>query len=84
MTPPDIYAPQRFTVRIRRDWRRPVRPESEAIDTRTYTFRYGWLMDDDDSYPGEVAWIASDPAYPRDAPVWVASGDLVSPQEAAP
>ena len=64
------------TVRIRRggDWH--VRPNAEQIDGRTYRFRYGWVMDEDDPYPGEVAFLPDDPAYPDDGPTWVASGDL--------
>ena len=68
---------QQFTIRIRREFERNVRPEAEQIDGKTYAFRFGWLMGEDDSYPGEEAWIPADPAYPRSAPVWIASGDLV-------
>jgi hypothetical protein len=64
----------RATVRIRRD--RPVKPEAEQIDGQAYTFIYGWMMDDDDSYPDEIAWLVSDDDYPKDAPVWIANGDL--------
>ena len=66
-----------FTIRIRRDIGREVRPEAEQIDGKTYAFRFGWRMDADDPYPGEEAWIPHDPAYPTEAPVWIASGDLV-------
>ena len=67
---------RRFTVRIRRDIGREVRPEAEQIDGKTYAFRFGWVMDADDPYPGEEAWIAHDPTYPIEAPVWIARGDL--------
>lgn len=67
---------QRFTVRIRRDIGREVKPEAEQLDGMTYDFRFGWLMDEGDPYPGEDAWIPHDPAYPIDAPTWIASGDL--------
>lgn len=67
---------QQFTVRIRRDFQRGVRPESEQIDGKTYGFTFGWTMSEDDPYPGEDAWIPADPAYPRNAPHWIASGDL--------
>lgn len=67
---------QRFTVRIRRDIDRGVRPEAEQIDGKTYAFRLGWTMGEDDPYPGEKAWIPADPAYPINAPHWLASGDL--------
>ena len=71
----------RFTVKIRRDGievPRPVRPEAEQIDGQTFYFSYGWKMEADESYPGEIAWIARDTAYPIEAPTWIASGDLVA------
>ena len=68
---------QRFTVRIRRDIKRAVRPEAEQLDGKTYSFRFGWLMAEDEPHPGEEAWIPHDTAYPIDAPTWIASGDLV-------
>lgn len=55
-----------------------VKPEAEQVDGNVYLFRHGWVMDDDDPFPGEIAWIAYDPAYPPDAPTWIASGDLVT------
>ena len=67
---------QQFTVRIRRDFGREVKPEAEQTDGKTYAFRRGWLMDKSDPYPGEEAWLPHDPAYPVEAPAWIASGDL--------
>lgn len=67
---------KRFTVRIRRDLGRAVRPVAEQIDGKTYTFIYGWPMSESDDYPGEHAWLPRDPTYPVDAPQWVSSGDL--------
>jgi len=67
-----------FTVRIRRNYSRPVRPEAEQVDGKCYLFEEGWTMDSQDPYPGEVAWIPCDPAYPRSAPTWIASGDLAA------
>ena len=67
---------QRFTVRIRRDIGRGVKPEAEQLDGKTYYFSFGWLMDENDPYPGEEAWIPRDPAYPIEAPAWIARGDL--------
>ncbi len=64
------------TVCIRRDLGRAVRPEAEQVDGKTFRFRYAWHMDGGDPYPGEIAWMPDDPAYPRDAPTWQASGDL--------
>lgn len=74
---------RRMTVKIRRDIGRKVKPGAEQMDGKTYWFRFGWLMDDEDPYPGEEAWIANDADenYPADAPVWIASGDLVKPKE---
>lgn len=72
------YEYKNFTVRIRRDVPgKLVRPECEQIDGKTYRFLYAWEMDEGDRYPGEIAWEARDDAYPRDCPVWIASGDLV-------
>ncbi len=65
-----------FTVHIRRDHGKPIRPEAEQLDGNSYTFEKGWTMDANDPYPGEVAWIPRDPVYPLDAPTWIASGDL--------
>ena len=63
-------------VKIRRNIGRGVKVEAESVDGKTYHFRYGWEMNDDDPYPGEVAWIADDSNYPKDAPIWIASGDM--------
>lgn len=70
--------PKPMRVAIRRDLGREVRPEAEQTDGRVYLFGYGWMMEDDDPYPGEVAMIPEDPTYPADAPHWIASGDLVA------
>jgi hypothetical protein len=70
------HLPQKLTVCIRKDYSKPVRPEALQLDGNSYVFERGWIMDADDPYPGEVAWIPCDPAYPSDAPTWIASGDL--------
>lgn len=70
------YSPRTMRVRIRRDIGREVRPEAEQTDGNVYRFTPGWTMGEDDPYPGEIAMIPEDPAYPPDAPHWVASGDL--------
>ena len=69
-----------YTVKIRREGWRPVRPEAEQIDGKTFIFSYAWSMDDTDPYPGEEAWEPRDPTYPKTAPLWIASGDLVLAQ----
>lgn len=68
----------KMKVKIRRqkDWE--VKPEAEQIDNQIYYFSRGWLIPDEDSsiYGGETAWIPYDENYPKNAPVWLASGDL--------
>ena len=66
-----------FTVKIRREGMRGVRPEAEQLDGKKFNFFCGWLMDKGDPYPGEEAWMPRDKAYPDNAPPWIASGDLV-------
>ena len=66
-----------FTVKIRGDLGRGVKPETEQINGKTYRFEIGWVMDKNDPYPGETAYISKDPAYPLEAPCWIASGDLM-------
>lgn len=69
-----------FTVRLRPEYRgRPPKDTARSIDGKTHHFRYGWTMDDDDTYPGEVAWIADRLGWPEDAPGWIAGGDLEAP-----
>ncbi len=68
---------KRFKVQIRRNLGLIVKPEAEKTDGNIYTFRKGWVMDEDDPLPGETAWIVYDNTYPEDAPIWLASGDLV-------
>ncbi len=72
----EAHAIKRFKVAIRRDLR-AVRPNAEQLEGKTYVFTYGWVMDKNDPYPGEIAYLPHDPSYPVDAPCWVASGDLV-------
>lgn len=69
-----------YKVKIRRDLGLPVRPEAEQIDGKSYTFIFGWCMEDEldptTHYASEDAMIPNDPEYPEDAPDWIASGDL--------
>jgi len=67
----------KFTVKIRREIGREVRPEAEQIDGKTYNFTHGWVMNNDDPYPTEIAYIPRDNEYPDEAPTWIASGDLI-------
>ena len=66
-----------YTLNVRRDFVRAVRPSIEPLDGKTFLFRLGWLMGEGDPYPGEEAWIPIDPVWPDDAPKWIASGDLI-------
>jgi len=58
-----------------------IRPESLQLNGKEYFFVRGWDIDDSDIYKGEVAMIPKDDTYPNDAPIWVASGDLVEVTE---
>lgn len=62
-------------VKIRRNIGREVRPGAEQMDGKVFLFRYGWMMSAEDPYPGEIAWIPMG-LLPKDAPLWIASGDL--------
>jgi len=67
----------RFRIAIRPEFNgRPPRPEALQVDGRVHGFRYGYTMDEGDTYPGERAWVADREGWPDDAPVWIASGDL--------
>lgn len=66
-----------MTVKIRRELGMEVKPEAEEIDGKTYNFTVGWVMNDEDAYPTETAYIPRDPDYPDNAPIWIASGDLI-------
>jgi hypothetical protein len=65
------------TVCIRRDLPgKKVKPEAEAIDGKKITAIFGWVMKDDEQFPGEVAWLL-DREFDEDADIlWIACGDL--------
>lgn len=67
----------RHTVKIRRELAE-VDPKAEQVDGKTYEFREGWKIQEDESslYVGEMAMIPHDDSYPLEAPIWIASGDL--------
>lgn len=67
-----------MTVKIRRSNGLEVKPEAEQLDGKTYNFTEGWVMNDDDPYPTELAMIPRDKNYPDEAPIWIASGDLTT------
>ena len=70
-------------VKLRTEYKgRPIRPECEPLNGRTLEFRRGWLMNDDDPYPGEIAWIPTNQdeltgiCGAAVVITWLASGDL--------
>ena len=69
----------KYKVKIRRGKTWIVRPEAEQIDNKVYNFEASWVMDEEDSsiYVGETVMLPRDDSYPKSAPAWVASGDLV-------
>jgi hypothetical protein len=75
------YGPTEYMVKLRRSDVFVVKPNAEQIDGKIFYFECGWKIDEDDtSLPivGEHAMIpCQDQGYPRDAPTWIASGDLV-------
>ena len=69
-----------FTVSIRPEYRgRTMKESANIINGKTHWFRYGWQMEADDPYPGEIAWIPDNwgsAQWPEGTPTWIASGDL--------
>lgn len=56
-----------------------VKPEAKALDGYTGDFMFCWHMDEDDPYPGEIAFAPVEQrgeGWPNDAPAWIASGDM--------
>lgn len=71
-----------YRVAIRRDLGFEIKPDAEQTDGKVYRFTVGWRIDPQEThrYPGEFAMVPDrNQGYPRDAPIWVASGDLVEP-----
>jgi hypothetical protein len=73
---------QTFTVKIRQGKGLKVTPEAEQIDGKTFCFIQGWIIEEG-MYTGEIAWYVRDDSYPLDAPIWLASGDLVPAEKAS-
>jgi hypothetical protein len=77
-----------FKIRIRRgDGFPAVKPTAEQIDGITHWFMAAWVIDEEDGRPeylGEHAMIPDPDDWPRDAPHWIASGDLVPDGYAEP
>lgn len=56
---------------------RVVKPIMEKFEGFTLKLSYGWMMDENDSYPNEVAWITpNDSRFPEEFPNWIAGGDI--------
>jgi len=68
---------QKMKVQMRKDWK--IRPEAMQLEGKVFSFVQMWDITEDDStiYVGEKAMMPVDPAYPIEAPAWIASGDLV-------
>ncbi len=68
----------RYKVKLRRGNNFKVKPEAEQTDGKVYEFLTGWIMDKEDTriYIGETTMHPHDETYPKDAPSWIASGDL--------
>ena len=66
-----------YRIKIRRALAE-VRPDAECLDGKVFNFEFGWriLKSDSSIYVGEVAMISRDSGYPKEAPIWIASGDL--------
>lgn len=64
------YKSYTATVKIRKDW--PIKPEAAHLEGQRVSVEAGWIMDEDDPYPGEWAMLLG-AGYPIP---WIASGDL--------
>jgi hypothetical protein len=68
---------KRYKVTIRREGFGEVRENALQINGMCFDFTEGFMMGEGDRYPGECAMIPDDPCYPKSAPPWIASGDLI-------
>jgi hypothetical protein len=75
------YGPTEYKVKLRRSDIFRVKPNAEQIDGKCFLFEFGWTIDADDTnlpIVGEYAmYPCPDQGYPKDAPNWIATGDLV-------
>lgn len=72
----DICSNVLARVKIRRDFKFPVKPSAEQIDGKLHVFSYGWIAEPDEMYAGEVTWMPHYSKWPEGAPSSIASGDL--------
>jgi hypothetical protein len=69
--------PELFRVKLRRGPGIVISAHVEQVDGKVFLFAELWPLDDDPRYPGELAMQAVDERYPKSAPPWIASGDLI-------
>ena len=56
---------------------RPLKPGLKERDGEIIDVEYGWTMDDDEKYPGEVALIPVERmSFEKEDLYWIASGDV--------
>lgn len=73
---------KKYKVKLRRSKVFKVKTEAEQLDGKVFEFRELWTIEEADTglpIVGEKAMTPhpKDPAYPIEAPSWIASGDLV-------
>jgi hypothetical protein len=75
------YGPTECKIKLRRSDVFVVKPNAEQIDGKTFLFEFGWVIDKDDTglpIVGEHAMVpCQEQDYPRGAPTFIASGDLI-------
>lgn len=57
-----------------------ITEKAQQVNNVIYFFKFGWVITDGD-FKGEAAMICRDDTYPKDAPMWLPSGDLVCHME---
>jgi hypothetical protein len=69
-----------YRVTFRRSEKFKLKPSAAQLDGKEFYFRKAWPIGSDDSsiYAGEWAMMpcVTDGNYPREAPAWIATGDL--------
>lgn len=70
------------TIHIRRGEGWTVEEGAEALDGTKVQVEYGFILDDDARYGGEVAWVLHPDYITCDGPIWIAAGDLIFDGEA--
>lgn len=71
------YETYKVLVKLRPTWRgQPLKQRVAELQGQTITVEAGWLMDEDDQYPGEWAMLVSEEVIDKYHISWIASGDL--------